>query len=316
MANPLKMIKGVVFASMLLSFMFPGTVEAQTTNWIQMNTIKDLTGNVVLREGEHFIAGHAYNCTFTVTVPYSQEISQFEVTLSSDFTEQGPQYWYLLTPSYKGYDPSSWTPGSKAISFGQEEGKLIISAFFKIPLTLTVKQVENINYRLLKSNFMAISINVTGGSQVGSFKMTVSDAAIENYLTTSAKKSTLVTSGELDKAYEPFLQSIMSQAASLYNLGLVEKATEVLNIVNPTIFPVPPSNTMNTLLIAGLGVVALVAIASILLLMRARGKLTLTQSQIEDTKRELAGFEVSVARLDERLANQVKSIRMKLEEEG
>lgn len=124
---------------------------AQQTNWASVSSIQDMTGNVKVQEGDSLLAGHAYNLTVSVDVPFTQSLSNFTVQLDVGMASNGPQFWYILTPDYGGYDPSSFKPGSRSISFRQEQGKVVIAALFTIPTDFTITMAGSLRLRFPKS---------------------------------------------------------------------------------------------------------------------------------------------------------------------
>jgi hypothetical protein len=289
-------------------------VYAQQTNWISVSSVRDLTGNVQLQGGQPLLAGHSYNVTMMISVPFSQAISNFQITLDSAMSASGPQFWYLLSSKYGGYNASTFVPGSKTITFKQVEGKLNLTALFTIPSDITTTVADGISLRFSKDDFQVITVKVTGGSTVGEAAFRISDSAIEAYLDTYSKKTSLIPSGKIDQVYSTLVNDIAQQSQDLYKIGLPEKATDLLNTIDPSLLPTPPNTSYVTLLLAG--VVAFAAIAAVLALIYIRGRSRhgFTLAVVGDAQRELAGLEVTAARYDKNLAEQLKNLRDKLGE--
>ena len=185
---------------------------------------------------------------------------------------------------------------------------------FQVPAGITTLQVIGQTYRFMLKDYPLIQIHVTGGSSVGVLNFNVSDSSIENYLTTANQKSNMISSGQIDKSYNSLVMGILAQADVIYNLGLPEKATDILNLINASNFPPPPNNSLQTILFGVMALVAVIAILGFLMFFRANSKANMRQSTIDDTRNQLAGLEVTAARYDEALAGELKSLKDKLEE--
>ena len=302
----------IVLATYLSSSLF--TVSGAQASWISLVSIQDKTSNTSVAIGKPLLAGHSYNITIQVDVPFTQSGSHFDLVLDDSMTASGTQYWYLLTKNYLGYNSTTFKPGERSIRFTQVEGKIQLAVLFYVPATITVKQSLGETYRFMQEDFPLLRVLVTGGSTVGVQSLNISDASIENYLTTVNQKSNLVPLGTIDKSYDSLVKGVLTQADVVYRLGLPEKATDMLNIISTSNFPAPPSNSLQTLLMGAVALVAVAAVVGFLLFSRANSKASLKASAIDDARNELASLEVTAARYDESLASQLKRLRDKLEE--
>jgi len=305
----------VIFLAILLGGSLTETCAAQT-NWVSLISVSDKTSNTPVPVGQSLLAGHSYNVTIQVDVPFTQAGSGFTLKLNDAMTISGTQYWYLLTKNYGGYDSNTFTPGERSITFKQTSGKINLAVLFSVPIDITVQQALGVTYRFLKPDFQLILVTVTGGSTVGFQKFNISDSSIENYLKTAEQKSNLISAGQVDKAYSALISGVMAQADVVYKLGLPEKATDILNVLSVTNLPAPPNNSMQTILMGAAGLFAVVAIAMFLMYSRVNSKASMRSSTINDARNELAGLEVTAARYDESLANELKRLKEKLGEEA
>lgn len=185
----------------LLMLTFSTASFAQQTNWAAVSSMTDTTGNVAVTNGSPLIAGHTYNLSLTVNVPFTQNSSTFTVSVSDNRLQiAGPQFWYVDTPNYPGYSPGNFS-GSRSISFTQIQGTVSLNAVFTVPLSFTETTVGTLTLRFIQPNVDIVSITVTGGSTVGTVTYNVSDEAIQTYLTTYDQKSVLISSGKVDSSY-------------------------------------------------------------------------------------------------------------------
>jgi hypothetical protein len=289
---------------------------ASQTNWVTLISLKDTTGNAGVLESQPLIAGHSYNATLEIDIPFNQTSSTFSVSLNNTMTSAGPQYWYLMTKNYRGLVPSLYTPSEKVIMFKQIEGKIKLAVIFSIPATITIEQAEGFTFRFIKNNYPLVIVKVSGGSIVGEYTPNISDSAIENYLALARQKANLIPNGLIDKSYTPILNSTLTQANAIYKMGMPEKAINILNIIDPSSFPVTPSYSLQMALIIGLIVIAIIAVVGFVMYTRANSKTALKTSIIDSTRNELADIEVTAARYDEALAGRLRNLREKIGEEA
>jgi hypothetical protein len=290
------------------------TVSGAQTGWVSLVSMQDKTSGTSVAVGKPLLAGHSYNLTIQVDVPFTQIGSNFDVVLDDSMTTSGTQYWYLLTKNYLGYNSTTFKPGERSIRFTQVMGKIQLAVLFSVPATFTVRQSFGDTYRFMQEDFPLLRVLVTGGSTVGVQSLNISDASIESYLTSVGQKSNLVSSGQIDRSYDSLVRGILAQADVVYRLGQPEKAADMLNLISTGNFPAPPSNSLQTMLMGAVAVVAVAAVVGFLMFGRANSKASMKASAIDDARNELASLEVTAARYDESLASQLKRLRDKLEE--
>ena len=301
----------VAFA-IVISFSLP--VAAQSSNWASVVSTQDLTGNATLQPGQPLLAGHAYNMTIKVAVPFNQTNSKFRVSLDGFMLKQGPQFWYLRSTTYGGYDPNNFTAGEHTVSFRQVQGSLELSALFSIPVNLTIQKAGSLSLHFPLSNYSMIKVTVTGGASVGSLTATIEDETIRTYLTTYQAKSTLISSGQIDSSYAPFVNGVLNMSQTLYSMGLADRAASLLNVVTPSTFPAPPNPTLFYSLLGATVVLVLIVIVLLVAMLRGRGKSQFTSSVANDVQKELATLEVTAAKYDKSLADRLKALRDRLSE--
>jgi hypothetical protein len=315
--NPMRRQRGLSLLLVLSLAFLAIPAQAQTTNWVSSYSVHDFTGNVDIPSGSPLLAGHNYNVTLTLSVPFTQQLANFYVSLDPSMTLTGSQYWYVLTSGYAGYSPGSFTPGSPIVNFTQVQGTVILSAIFTIPATFTTHVLNNsegvpIEVRFANPAFDLITAFVTGGSRVGNFSLTISDDAIQTYLNTYSQKSTLISSGKIDPAYTTVINALLSQAQNIFTSGLPVRATALLNTLTTDNFPAPPSTTVSTLLVVSTVVLALVAVLLALMWVRTRSKHGFAGSIVSDAQKELASLEVTAGKYDKALAERLRKLKEQL----
>jgi hypothetical protein len=299
----------------MLFLAFNTNSASAATSWASVVAIHDLTGGTTVQPEQPVVAGHAYNITFSIAVPFNETSSQFQVSLNPQLQPQGAQFWYVETPGYAGYNAANFTAGSRTVSFTQIQGQLTLSAEFQIPVNLTLRSPSGTNGLVLhfpQDSFQMVTVSVSGGSQAGNVSLTVEDQTIQTYLTTYQQDSNLISSGKIDSSYSSFVDGILTQSQSLYSAGLVSQATSLLGVLTSSSFPAPPNSSTSTYLAVGLVVVLIIAVVFAVLAMRRKGQSGVTSSVISDVQKELATLEVTASRYDKNLADRLKTLRERL----
>lgn len=306
------LLSTLLAVSILLSLTVP--VVAQSSNWVSVTSVRDLTGNATLQPGQALLVGHAYNMTIRVSVPFNQTSSKFDVSLNGFMLPQGAQFWYVESPHYGGYEPSNFTAGLRTVSFKQVQGTLSLSTLFSIPVNLTLQRAGPLTLHVPLDNFSVIDVTVTGGASVGSVAMTVEDETISTYLTTYQSKSTLIPTGQINSAYSQFVNGVLNASQALYKIGLADEATSLLNVLNPSAFPAPPNSTFFYALLGAAVVLVIIVIALFVVMLRGRGKSQYTSAVTNEIQKELASLEVTASKYDKSLADRLKALRDRLSE--
>lgn len=305
----LSAVAGLVILCLLVS----GTAAAASTNWISSSSIRDTTGNSAVAAGQPLLAGDAYNVTVEIQVPFSQQQSQFNVSLNGAVGASGSQYWYVLTPSYGGYNSADFVAGSKTVTFTQVQGELTLAALFSLSSNMTVVQSGGLTLRFPLNNFPLITIDVAGGSQVGNLSVDISDQVIQAYQQAYTAKSTYISSGKISQSYSAFVSGVLVQAQALDQEGLPAQATNLLNVLDSP-FPAPPNPFLFYAVAIAAGLFVVVGVALSLVIVRRSSKQGFMKSVVGEVERDLAGTEVKAAQYDKNLAERLRGIREKLGE--
>ncbi len=304
----------VIIALLLtVSFVGAGAASAQTSNWVSVVSVRDLTGGQTLTPLAPLVAGHTYNTTIRIDVPVGTTGATFRVALNSKVDANGSQFWYLETPSYAGYNRSTFTSSLRTVQFNWIQGTLELSAIYRIPLNLTTVATNGLTLHLTQGDFGLILVTVSGGG-AGGVTAVVEDQSIQTYLNEYHTASGLISSGQVSSSYTSLLNGVLNLSQTLYKAGLTDQATALLGDVSPSVLPVPPSSSNYFYLVVAVILVAVVAALFAVGYIRGRGKSGYASAVINETNRELASFEVVASRYDRNLADQLKKLRDKLTE--
>jgi len=302
-----------------------GGTEWSGTGWVKSATVVDLTGNSPLTQTQAFTAGHSYNVTLQIK-PDTTSSVQFQVSMLANLTQVPGQaaFFVVKSPNYAGYNRTSFTGGTKVVTFNQVADTLRLAILFQIPTSIT-NQSASYNYLtgkvtraadLTQNTYPLISIVVIGGSSGGAFSATIEDQVIQRYLVLYNQTSNLVSSGRISQSYAPLVSSVLAEAQALYNLGYPDEGITLLNTITPQAFPTPPNNSLQTYLFAGLGIAVVLVILLVVIMARGRGKSGYASSVIGEVQKEMAVLEVTAAKYDRALADRLKSLRDRLGETG
>ena len=290
-----------------------GAASAQTSNWVSVVSVKDMTGGQTLAMTDPLVAGHTYNTTIKVDVPVGTTGSTFLVALNPKVDANGSQFWYLKTPDYLGYNRSTFTSSLRTVQFNWLQGTLELSAIYKIPLNLTTVVTNGLTLHLTQGGFNLVSVTVSGGA-AGGVSVVVEDQSIQAYLNEYHTASNLISSGQLSSSYAPLMGGVLNLSQSLYKAGLTDQATALLKDVTPSVLPLPPSSSNDLYLMVAVIVIAVLAALFAVGYIRGRSKSGYASAVINETNRELASLEVVASRYDRNLADQLKKLRDKLTE--
>ncbi len=308
-ANTYKYIfRGFLLATVLLFAYGSLHVYAQATqSWNMSYSIRDQTDNRDLQKDEPLIAGHSYTITMTIQVPQTQPGGTFMLSLNSRMKMVGTQVWNILG-QYGGFDPAISNPASYQIGFKQVQGSLQISVTFAVPQDYAVVNILGSVVIRQPREDVIITVFIPGGSVVGAVKLRVIDASIQTYEKLYNDKKNLIATGAIDRAYEPFINSLLNLASSLAGQGLYDQASDLLRSIDPSKIPQPPSSIPLLGLIGG--VVALAAVAAVLFIMMSRARVSRDEAlaKIRDARNRVAGIKVRAQKFDKVLAQEIEEL--------
>jgi hypothetical protein len=294
-----------------------------SAGWVSSASIQDLTGNANVEANQPLLAGHSYNATLQIKVPFSSISSgKYQVSLNNRLQAATGQsvFWVVRNPDYLGYDRAGFTAGSSTVTFNYVQGTLSLSAYFLIPANFTnpsatyVTPSGNVTKQLHlpQNNVTLVSVVPIGSGSAGWFSATVIDQTIQAFQTNYNQASNYVPAGQIPSAYSSIVTPILAEAQALYSLGFPDQGTTLLGALVPSAFPTPPSSTLQTYLLAGLGIAVVVAIVLAVMTLRSRGRSGYSSSLIGEVQKDLAVLEVTAAKYDKAMADKLKSLRAKL----
>ncbi|WP_338602148.1 hypothetical protein V6M85_01615 [Sulfolobus tengchongensis] len=284
-------------------------INSQTTSssWISSIQIYDVTTASKVINTSELIAGDTYNVTLDISVPFSNPSNLFYISLNPVLQRYGAQFWYILTPTYQGYNATNFKPTSYTVSFTQYTGTLVVSVVFTIPSNLT--EIGELNGIVLQKPQQINIVSITvGESTVGQYTPTIVSQEILEYNQLYSKALTLIQTGQISSQYKALVQSILNNASALYSQGLVSQAISELEVINPSYFPSPPSYTITYAVIGVAVVLAIVAVFGFIMYTRAKGNYDELDRKTKDIIKELSSMKVVAARYDKNLAEEIEKL--------
>jgi hypothetical protein len=294
-----------------------------TAGWVSSASVKDLTGNSNLAQNQPLLAGHSYNATLQIKVPFtSTSAKTYAVSLNPRLQIATGQslFWAVLNPDYPGLNRTGFTGGSSTVTFNYIQGTLSLSAYFLVPANFTNPSATyttpsgNVTRQLhlVQSNVTLVSVVPAGSGSAGWFSATVIDQTIQTFQTDYNQTSNYVPAGTIPSTYSSVVSPILAEAQALYNLGFPDQGTKLLSALIPSAFPTPPSSSLQTYLLIGLAVAVVAVILLAVMTLRSRGRSGYSSSLIGEVQKDLAVLEVTAAKYDRAMADKLKSLRAKL----
>jgi hypothetical protein len=237
-------------------------------------------------------------------------------------TKNQSPYWGIHTPNYPGYNRTGFVPGQKTVTLNYAQGTVSLSAYFEIPNNFTSPVARyntsggpaSLRLHVPQSNVIFVSVVPLNSTGTGYFSASIDDQTIQAYLNSYNQTANLVPSGKIPSTYSSLVNAILEEAQALNKLGFPDQGTTLLGALVPSAFPTPPSSSLQTDLLAGLGGATVIVIILAVLLVRGRGKTGFSSGLIGEVQKDLAVLEVTAAKYDKAMADKLKSLRDKLSE--
>jgi hypothetical protein len=290
-----------------------------TGEWIADYRVEDLeTGQLILESafetGEiiqygPLFAGSELLVTITVDVALTATYANLRLATNLAPSTIEDRYWQLQTQDYQFVD---YNPAEQYVEFKQVRGTFTILCYGRIPLGITQEKIGT--FVLHKpEEFVLIKLTSPSGELLDRIKSDVLDAELDEYQNLLEKRQdklqTLKETG-VAPGYIEIYEGVLEQAESQAELGFVDEAITILDLLAVSQEPVSSSVEIFFLpVVAGLAV-AVVAVG--LLYIRARGKRNYVLSVIEDQIRDLEGVTLRASKLDRTISSRLESIKERL----
>lgn len=314
----MKLVGICLFLFLVATFMTP-VKGIGTGEWIAEYRVEDLeTGQLILESAFEtgdiiqygpLFAGSELLVTITVDVALTATYANLRLATNLAPSTIEDRYWQLQTQDYQFVN---YNPAEQYVEFKQVRGTFTILCYGRIPLGITQEKIGE--FVLHKpEEFVLIKLTSPSGELLDRIKSDVLDAELDEYQNLlenrQDKLQTLKDTG-VAPGYIEIYEGVLEQAESQAELGFVDDAITILDLLAVSQEPVSSSVEIFFLpVVAGLAV-AVVAVG--LLYIRARGKRNYVLSVIEDQIRDLEGVTLRASKLDKTIASRLESIKERL----
>ena len=311
------MKKFLLFLLIVLSV--PSVFCVGEGEWIVSYRVEDLeTGQVYIDQDyetseisdfSSLFDGSELNVTFTVNVGLT--VSHVDLRISTDLAHSSIQdrYWQLHTQNYSF---ENYNPNEKFLQFKQVKGTFTLSCYGKVPKGVTTQIVSG--YILHKPTDLAtIELTGPGGELLDQIENEVLDAEIDefrNLLEIREERSEVMKNTGVAPGYVEIYESVIDQAQTQAELGFVDEAISLLDLL--AVSQEPVSSIGETLFLPVMVALGIGVVAIGFLYMRSRNKNSYVLSVIEDQIRDLEGVTLRVSKIDQGLASRLDSMKERL----
>ena len=287
--------------------------------WIVKYRVEDLeTGQIYMEhdfetgeiiEYSSLFDGSELNVTVTVDVAITVSHVNLRIATNLEHSIIQDRYWQLHS---QGYQFEDYNPNQQYLEFKQVKGTFTISCYGKVPKGITQTKIGG--YVLHKpKDFVTIKLNGPSGELLDQIKNEVLDAEIDEYRNLLQKRDdkleTLKSTG-VAPGYVELFESVLDQSEVQAELGFVDEAISLLDLL--AVSQEPVSSTAETLFLPVMGGLAIVVVAIGFLYIRARSKRSYVLSVIEDQIKDLEGLTLRVSKIDRALSSRLDSMKERL----
>ena len=253
--------------------------------------------------------GSELKVTITFDIPVTVSHVNLRIATNLEHSVIEDRFWQLLTQSYEFED---YNPNQKILEFKQVKGTFTISCYGKVPRGLTETNIGG--YVLHKpEDIVLIKLNSPSGELLDRIKTEVLDSEIDEFRNLLQKRSdkleTLKSTG-VAPGYIELFEDVLIQAEEQAELGFVDEAISLLDVLSVDQEPV--SSTAETLFLPIMAGLAIGLVAIGFLYIRARSKQSYVLSVIEDQIKDLEGLTLRVSKIDRGLSSRMESMKERL----
>ena len=290
-----------------------------TGEWIVNYRVEDLeTGQLILESafqtGEiieyvPLFAGSELLVTITVDVALTATYANLRLTTNLAPSTIEDRYWQLQSQDYQFVD---YNPAQQYVEFQQVRGTFTILCYGRIPMGITQEKIGG--FVLHKpEDYVLIKLTSPSGELLDRIKSDVLDAELDEYRNLLEKREdkleTLKDTG-VAPGYIEIYEGVLEQAEAQAELGFVDEAIAILDLL--AVSQEPVSSSVEILFLPLMGGLAIAVVAVGFLYLRARGKRNYVLSVIEDQIKDLEGVTLRASKLDKTISLRLESIKERL----
>jgi len=290
-----------------------------TGEWIVNYRVEDLeTGQLILEsafqtgeiiEYAPLFAGSELLVTITVDVALTATYANLRLATNLAPSTIEDRYWQLQSQDYQFVD---YNPAQQYVEFQQVRGTFTILCYGRIPMGITQEKIGG--FVLHKpEDYVLIKLTSPSGELLDRIKSDVLDAELDEYRNLLEKREdkleTLKDTG-VAPGYIEIYEGVLEQAEAQAELGFVDEAIAILDLL--AVSQEPVSSSVEILFLPVMGGLAIAVVAVGFLYLRARGKRNYVLSVIEDQIKDLEGVTLRASKLDKNISLRLDSIKERL----
>ena len=314
----MKLLGLCLFLFLLAASMIP-VHGIGTGEWIVNYRVEDLeTGQLILESafqtGEiieyvPLFAGSELLVTITVDVALTATYANLRLATNLAPSTIEDRYWQLQSQDYQFVD---YNPAQQYVEFQQVRGTFTILCYGRIPMGITQEKIGG--FVLHKpEDYVLIKLTSPSGELLDRIKSDVLDAELDEYQNILEKRQdkleTLKDTG-VAPGYIEIYEGVLEQAEAQAELGFVDEAIAILDLL--AVSQEPVSSSVEILFLPLMGGLAIAVVAVGFLYLRARGKRNYVLSVIEDQIKDLEGVTLRASKLDKNISLRLDSIKERL----
>jgi hypothetical protein len=260
---------------------------------------------------EVLMAGTTYRINFAIEAAAGlKEKCVLKTDLIRTF---GLDRFWSLKGNYAGIDSSTWQPGSPTITFEAVAGKAELVLEGTVPEDWVSKTLEDGQTLHLAKNIALVELALESGTVIASRQLEVIDGSIESYRNALATKREFLAGVSADQTYINMANSMIANAEANAKIGYTDMAMESLNAIPSSGWVKPQASTSYQWII--IGILAVIAAASVFLLLRARSETGFIKRQTDSQAKRLQVLAMKASRVgDPALTEGIQQVRKELEQ--
>ena len=287
--------------------------------WIVNYRVEDLeTGQLILESdfqtGEineyvPLFAGSELLVTITVDVAITATYAKLRLATNLEPSTIEDRYWQLPAQDYQFVD---YNPALQYVEFQQVKGTFTILCYGRISTGITQEKIDG--FVLHKpEDYVLIKLTSPSGELLDRIKSDVLDAELAEYRNLLEKREdklkTLKNTG-VAPGYIELFESVLDQAEIQAELGFVDEAIAILDLL--AVSQEPVSSTAETLFLPVMGGLSIAVVAIGFLYLRARSNRSYVLSVIEDQIKDLEGLTLRASKVDRTISSRLDSMKERL----
>jgi len=225
----------------------------------------------------------------------------------------------MLTEDYTGVNLSNWQPGQPKITFTADPGVVTFRLNGIVPEERTTTELPNGEILHHPGSVMMVNLSLQSGGPLEMRSIEVIDNSILDYRDLLSSRQQLLDDTDTISDYADLVEGVIDQAEAEAEIGYTVRAIDLLELIPGSGWPKGESDSGGTdaIIYAVLGVLAALAVAAVLMVLRSRSTVGFLKQRADDQANKLDIVEARAQKLGERsLTSEIAQIRDTLRSMG